>query len=466
MSVLWLSAGTALGQGIVVLVAPILSRLYFPDDYGALAVYVSMMGIFTVVAGGRYELAITIPEEEEEAEGLLKLSLVLVSFTTITVALLVLFFGKTFSTFVKVPSLAPFLWLLPIGVLFSGIYQGLNYLLLRKKQFPLIARTRVLQGGGMSGVQLLLGVLGVRPLGLLLGQIVGQGAGITSLWNAVRRSRAADPHPSVALKPLAKKYQRFPLLSTWGGLFSILSMQLPVIALSALFGPVITGFYSLGWRVLQTPLTLIGHAVGQVFFAEVGQARREGRLAVVVEEGFSRLLPLGCSLLLPLAVTTPEVFSLVFGKTWLTAGIYAQMLIPWLLLVFINSPLSTLTTVLERQDIEMVFQGSLLAVRLGAMLLGRAIGGAYAALGLFAFVSALWWGGYTFWNLSLVNIQRKRIWGLFFKSILPLLPSLLGMIFLKFILSPGKEKEIALLIATAMTIACALFRERKKMLYG
>lgn len=455
-----------LGQGIAILASPLLSRIYRPEDFGILAVYSSLLGIFAVVAGGRYELAIPIPEKEEEAEGLLKISLGFVALTSLIAALLVFFLGSSFSTFAGIPSLAPFLWLLPLGILLSGCYHGLSYLILRRKGFPVMARTRVVQGVGMSGIQLLLGALKVRPLGLILGQIVGQGAGITSLWREARKSGSSAAQPSMSSLSLAKRYQRFPLLSTWGGLFNVLSIQLPVILLSALFGPTMTGFYALGLRVIHTPLALFGNAIGQVFFSEASPARREGRLAEVVEKGFSRLLPLGCWLLLPLAVTAPETFSLIFGSQWRTAGCYAQMLVPWLLLVFVNSPLSTLTTVLERQGGELIFQSSLLFVRLGALLFGRYLGGASAALGAFAFVSALWWGGYTIWNLGLVNVKTTRIADLFKKAVVPTLPLILLLLILKAVYPSGKEKEIVLAAGTAIAVAAGLFREGKVMFRG
>lgn len=39
-----LAGGTAVGQAIVVLASPILTRLYTPEDFGVLAVYTSFLG--------------------------------------------------------------------------------------------------------------------------------------------------------------------------------------------------------------------------------------------------------------------------------------------------------------------------------------------------------------------------------------------------------------------------------------
>ena len=42
--------GTAVSQGILVAVLPLLTRLYEPSDFALLAIYTSLIGLFVVVA--------------------------------------------------------------------------------------------------------------------------------------------------------------------------------------------------------------------------------------------------------------------------------------------------------------------------------------------------------------------------------------------------------------------------------
>jgi len=73
-----LAGGSAFGQLINISVAPILSRLYTPGDYGLLAVYASILGLLLVVVSLRYEMAIPLPDDEVAAANLLALSLIIV----------------------------------------------------------------------------------------------------------------------------------------------------------------------------------------------------------------------------------------------------------------------------------------------------------------------------------------------------------------------------------------------------
>jgi O-antigen/teichoic acid export membrane protein len=62
-----LSGGTLAGQLLVVASSPILTRLYDPPAFGALAVFSSLLAIFVIASAFRYEFAIPIARDEEEA---------------------------------------------------------------------------------------------------------------------------------------------------------------------------------------------------------------------------------------------------------------------------------------------------------------------------------------------------------------------------------------------------------------
>jgi O-antigen/teichoic acid export membrane protein len=63
-SVALVTAGSVLGQGLVLASAPLLTRLYTPADFGVLAVYGSIVSLVAVVAALRYELAIALSRHD------------------------------------------------------------------------------------------------------------------------------------------------------------------------------------------------------------------------------------------------------------------------------------------------------------------------------------------------------------------------------------------------------------------
>ena len=156
----------------------------------------------------------------------------------------------------------------------------------------------------------------------------------------------------------------------------------------------------------------IGNAVAQVFYARVS---REDRLDVAVTTSavYRSLVALGAWPMVLLAVGGQQLFAFVFGEAWAEAGTYAQWLAPWLLLVFVTSPLSTLVFVRERQGAELIFQIILLVVRTASLVAGWAIGSATVAIALFGIASAASWGPYMLWLLRLGGVNvREAVWWL------------------------------------------------------
>ncbi len=67
--------GTGIAQAIPIAIIPILTRMFSPEDFGLLALYAACVSILGVVATGRYEIAIMLPKDDEDARLLLQLSM-------------------------------------------------------------------------------------------------------------------------------------------------------------------------------------------------------------------------------------------------------------------------------------------------------------------------------------------------------------------------------------------------------
>lgn len=432
-SVTVLAGGAALGQAIMVLASPILTRLYGPDDFGVMAVYMSLLGIFSVIASLRYQLAIPLPEEDGEAANLLALSLGIVLLMSLLMGLVVWLLSDQIIRWVNAPALRPYLWLLPVGIGMVGTYQVFNYWAVRKRAFGRIARTKINQGLGSVLTQIGLGILKVGPIGLLSGQIVGQAAGTTTLtalaWKqdgkALRAIRASE------LSRMAIRYKRFPLFSSWSGVLNTLSVQVPTLMLSFFFGSAITGLYALSHRVMGLPVQLVGQATGQVFFPTAVEAHRKGSMAMTTEAIFKRLVLVGAAPLLLIGLAAPELFAVIFGEEWREAGIYAQWLTPWMFLVFVASPLSMLPSVMEKQRQEALFHLLLLSSRVGALFIGGTLNNPRVAIAFFAGVSAMCWFGFMLWNMGLSGNGISHVLEIVFSEAIAVVPLVLPLILAK-----------------------------------
>ena len=405
-----LMGGTAAGQGMMLIAAPLLTRLYSPEDFGLLAVFTALMSITGIIVTLRYHMAIPLPKDEKEAAHIVVLSMLVVLCMTFLSSLIVHFFKIPITRMFNLPDLADYLWLLPMGVLLLGMYDVFNYWAIRAKSFPAIARTRIAKSFGTLAVQL--GGFGLGPLALLLGQIVGLALGSASLAAmSIRNNRAV--FRMVQLKGIriaANRYRRFPLYSTWGGIFNTVGLQLPPLMFAALFNPAVAGLYALAHRALAMPMSLVGTSIADVFFSEAATARRDGKLSELVDQIHKKLVQIAMPPTLLLLVVAPDLFHMIFGDAWRQAGEVARWLAPMLYIQFIISPLSRIFIVLERQAQGTILQAVLLFSRITAVAIGAWLGDFLMAVIIYGAASAMCYLLYLIFIVLICKQHWTAIW--------------------------------------------------------
>lgn len=394
--VLLLVGGTTFAQIIGILSFPVLTRLYGPDDFGTWALFISITGIISTIACMRYELAILLPESEDDAINLLGLSL-LIAFliSTITIPLIYIF-KETLILFLNSPQLENYLWLIPLFSFISTVFLVLNYWNSRTKNFKRLSLARVYTSLSTTGIQITSGLAGYfAGGGLLLGTFAGQSISTTVLSGQVWKEDKIRFKAHISFKRMyvmAKRYRKFPLIESWSALLNTISWQLPTFLLASFFSPAIAGFYSLGFRLLQLPMSLIGKSIADVFFQRASLARYEGSLDSLVEKVLRTLIVLSMFPILTLTIVGSDVFSVFFGQEWVEAGVYAQILSIWAFVWFISSPISAIFSVMEMQQYELTFNILNITTRLLSLVIGGLMGSARIALILFSLSGVIVYG--------------------------------------------------------------------------
>ena len=408
-NVLKLMSGRALSFGLGVLLTPIITRLFAPEAFGALALFTSIAGMIGQLACLRYERAIMLPGENTEAVNLLGVSLCCVLLVSIVSALFMLIAADSIAGLQGWAGLKRYVWLVPISVLFNGGFLALTYWNSRTKHFGRLAITGVVSSATTQVTRVGAGLAGCVTGGILIGtyvlaDIVSFAVLGVRIWqNDGRLIRA-----NVGWKNMVtgmKRYKKFPMYSIWAGLLNNVAGQLPVWLLAFYFSPAVVGFFALGRRVLTTPLTMVGRAIGPVFFQRAADAQnRTGDLSILVGEVFKRLVSIGIFPCLMLMLIGKEVFVVVFGAQWVDAGVYVQILALWIFFQFISSPLSNLISVLERQGFGVLFNILLLTTRAGSLIVGGATGNIHLTLVLFASTGVACYGFLCIWLLQKVGV--------------------------------------------------------------
>ena len=167
--------GTTTAQLLSVLLYPVFSRMYTPEQFGTFALFTSITGIVALLSSGVFELAILLPKQDHKALALLLL-VVLLTLSQCLVFLIVILCCKHYlaDRVLNNILIEPYLLLIPVSVILDNIFAAFTYYANRNKYYALISQSSINQGLGMNLAKLIFGLFHYTGGGLILGKIIGQ----------------------------------------------------------------------------------------------------------------------------------------------------------------------------------------------------------------------------------------------------------------------------------------------------
>jgi len=399
--------GTGLAQLLTALGIPVLSRMYSESTFGIATLFTSISLIFGIIASLRYEAAIILPKEEQDAVQVLRISLLAILLVTLLTAVGVWAAGDDILSLLHEPSLAPYLRLLPVALAAIGFYTTLNLWNTRSKNYWRLSAAKIISAIITLALQIGMGVwLHDHPAGLIYGFISGYLAGSLFLawyiWGRDHPLRAAWDWQ--ALRDSLVRFRKFPLVDTWGSLINAVSWQIPPLLLAYFFTTAQAGNYSMAYRLIQLPISFIGIAIGQVYSQRAAEVQEDAQALIQVTRGvLHRLVGLGVFPALLLTGLGEDLFIILLGSNWGTAGIYVQTLGIWMFFWFASWPLGILANIKNRQDTLLILQVFLLLTRIASLAIGGWLDSDLLAIGLFSATGILVYAAYALICLRMIN---------------------------------------------------------------
>jgi O-antigen/teichoic acid export membrane protein len=376
--ILTLATGTAAAQALTILAAPLLTRLYRPEDYGVFALFGAVVGLGALVATGKYDLAILLPKSDAAAAALVAATMLI----TVAVSALLMvaswFVCHPVASWLGDPLLAPWLQLVPLGVVLTNLTIVLGVWANRQQAYAVLSNSRMSAALAGTAANLALGYAEWGAAGLVCGFLVVQVATLSALV----------PHSASLLYSLktetrletvraeAKRFASFPMFSLGAELLNTLSNQLVVLLLPKFFGMAVLGWYAMGQRVIAIPTSLIGGAVGEVFRSQSSRDYAEqGNCREIFRKTLKHLALLGVGPFVVLVVFAPEMFAIAFGESWRMAGRITQVMSVMYYLRFVVSPLTHTFLLAGRQKEDLWLHVYIVASSVGSLALGYTVWG-------------------------------------------------------------------------------------------
>lgn len=389
-NVLTLMTGTTVAQAVPIAISPVLTRVYGPEDFGLLALYTSILMVFSSLVAGRYELSILIPKNENHAKHLVVSSLAISFFVCCILFTIIVLFADKITSLLANRDIYSWLYVLPLNIFITSAISILYFWENRKKQYKVLSSSQVLQSTSQAVTNLSLGYFFKYNAGLICGLLFGNLLSFFYLLKKTSKDFRLNMFKKNKAIVLLKKYNKFPKFMLPSGLLENLSGQLPVFLLGVFFSQTIVGFFALSQRIVRVPVMFIGSAVGNVFRQEASEHfALNGECRGVFISTFKKLLIISVIPFIIFGLIAPYLFAFIFGEQWKIAGEYAQILTPLFLLQFIVSPLSSMFMIAEKQEYDLYIQIYLILSVSLALVLGGYFDSVRLSLVAFCFVYSM-----------------------------------------------------------------------------
>ncbi len=358
-NILTLVSGTAISQAIVLALSPVISRMYTPFEFGVFGTYMSIVSAIAIFSAGRYELAIVLPEKDEEAINLFAIAFlinILVSICSFIISLVVILFFSV--KFQLSENIIFWLYFLPLFVFSIGCYQILSNWANRKKNYKSISYYRISNSMITASTNIGLGVLKSGSTGLLMGNLLGNILSVFVFWGSLfSEIRSLSKYVNLKrISDVASQYKKFPLTNSFQAASDIFQINGVIYFISYFFSQAVVGSFSYTIRVLQAPMNFIGGAIAQVFYQEASSLKNQNKdISGLLSSTMKKSALIGLPVPVILMLFGPEIFAFVFGEQWKEAGEYARILSPWFLFDFIRATVSQVVFVTGSQSRLLLF---------------------------------------------------------------------------------------------------------------
>ena len=351
--ILTMSLGTALARLVSIAFIPVLTRIYAPEDFGVMSVFNALILVLLPLITLRFPMALPLPRTRTMAANLLAVSLATILATSLGLSILLFFFGPPLLRLFSIEALLPHAWLVPLAALSLALFDSFSMWATRLRDYRLLAQAQLQQALTGESLKLALGLMQIRPAGLLIGQIFSQSSGsLLYLWRYGRAlpgmlARCNRPR----MRAAARRFSDFPLYRMPAQFLLVLAIQAPLLFVSSHFGLGPAGQLGLALMALALPFNIVGQSMSRAYYAEISKLgrRQPARIRDLTGTLIRPMLLFSLPATAGLFLLGEPLFALILGPEWALAGRALSVLSLTLALQFVSSAMVELFSLYNEQ---------------------------------------------------------------------------------------------------------------------
>lgn len=334
--ILWQATGNTSAQLIGIVAMPVLTRVYGPEGFASWSLFKEIVAGIAIIMTLRLEYLVMLPGDDKSAESLAKTIVRLAAIQTAvwTPLLLSLYFFLALPAAIQ--PVEPWLWLAPITAAAISLSVTWQQLVQRKGAFKLTGFAELIGRcwyvfSGLLGAVLLpspIGLMGAMFLGAL-GKLLWLARGGVDVFRAMT---------SQAAFAIETPIRRLALSMSCSSAIALVSGVVPLLFIGHQYGVDALGQYGLVVSTLYLPSSVLGQAIGQVFYQRAAKLHAEGEpFRSLLLDTSRHLLKVGAPLFLSVSILSPWLYPMVFGGKWALAGEMARIMSAAALVSFVST---------------------------------------------------------------------------------------------------------------------------------
>ncbi len=320
-------SGNLFAQIVGILLLPILTRLYSPNSFGLLSQFSNLVAFLTILITFRLEYFVLVPKKVKSSVNLfleiIKLGFFLTLFFT------ALFVSIFYFDFLNLSNHLPnfsFVFV-PIAAYFISISIASQQILQKMELYKISSFSESVNKSIFFLFGLILFKVDYKISGLILATLLGYlGRNFFLIYSIKILKFRFFKFGNFFFKNILT-FKKEALSFSVSNLIQTLTGFIPIIFISDFYGLSILGQWSLAISVVYLPSSVIGSAIGQVFYQKANQLKNDGLSFDSLWLETVKVLILICiPTYIFVAIFSPFLFPFVFGSKWQDSGIYASIL--------------------------------------------------------------------------------------------------------------------------------------------
>lgn len=343
--------GSLIANLITIIISPLITRLYSPHEFGVYTLFITIITLFGPILNMKYDMAIVNSKEKKEEFNLITIAFLIGLFTSVTISIF-------YSIYVWLVTDIKYYICLTI-CLFLLIITSINNVLVsinnKQQEYKLMSNVTIIKSLSNSFFSSIFGFLKFSFYGLITAQIISLINGTYKQSEFIRKK--FSDFSFVSIREIKENFQKninFMFFTASAAFLTTSIYSSIILFITYEYDAKELGFYSLGYRILGLPFSIISLNVAKVFYERAVKNKKEFRKTF--KETLKVLLFVITPIILAIAIAAPLSFGYIFGSEWRKAGIFILILSPMFFTKLISESLNTTYIVMNKQNLEFYYQ--------------------------------------------------------------------------------------------------------------